>query len=46
MNSNDLIVITVVKKLIAYVIAVTEKSPAKYRGVFVNRMQNLGLDAL
>ena len=28
-NSNDLIVITVAKKLCAYVIAVTEKSPKK-----------------
>lgn len=45
-NSNDLIVITVVKKLGAYIIAVTEKSPAKYRGVFVNRMQNLALEVL
>ena len=39
-NSNDLIVITSLKRLGAYVIAITEKSPAKYRGVFVNRMQN------
>ena len=39
-NSNDLVVITVAKKLCAYVIAVTEKSPKKFRGVFVNRMQN------
>lgn len=45
-NSNDLIVITVVKKLGAYVIAITEKSPQKYRGVFVNRMQNYCLDTL
>lgn len=45
-NSNDLIVITVVKKLGAYVIAVTEKSPKKYRSVFVNRMQNYCLDTL
>ena len=45
-NSNDLIVITVVKKLGAYIIAITEKSPAKYRGVFVNRMQNMCLDTL
>ena len=45
-NANDLVVITVVKKLGAYIIAVTEKSPKKYRGVFVNRMQNYGLDAL
>lgn len=40
-NANDLVVITVAKKLCAYVIAITEKSPKKFRGVFVNRMQNL-----
>lgn len=45
-NSNDLVVITVVKKLGAYVTAVTEKSPKKFRGVFVNRMQNYCLDTL
>ena len=45
-NANDLIVITVVKKLGAYMIVVTEKSPAKYRRVFVNRMQNLSLEIL
>lgn len=45
-NSNDLIVITIVKKLCAYVITVTEKSPKKFRGVFVNRMQNYCLDAI
>ena len=45
-NANDLMVITVVKKLGAYIITVTEKSPAKFRGVFVNRMQNMCLDAL
>lgn len=45
-NSNDLMVITVVKKLAAYIIAVTEKSPKKFRGVFVNRMQNYCLDTL
>ena len=45
-SSNDLIVVTIVKKLCAYVILVTEKSPKKYRGVFVNRMQNYCLDTL
>lgn len=45
-NANDLMVITVVKKLEAYVIAVTEKSPKKFRGVFVNRMQNYCLETL
>lgn len=45
-NANDLVVITVVKKLCAYVIAITEKSPKKFRGVFVNRMQNYCLDTI
>lgn len=45
-NSNDLVVITTAKKLCAYVITVTEKSPKKYRGVFVNRMQNYCLDTI
>lgn len=45
-NANDLLVITVVKKLGAYIIAVTEKSPSKFRGVFVNRMQNISLEIL
>lgn len=45
-NANDLVVITAVKKLGAYTIAVTEKSPKKFRGVFVNRMQNYCLDTL
>lgn len=45
-NSNDLIVITKVKKLGAYVITITQKSPKKFRGVFVSRMQNYCLDAL
>lgn len=45
-NANDLVVITVAKKLCAYVIAVTEKSPKKFRGVFVNRMQNYCLDTI
>lgn len=45
-NANDLVVITMMKKLTAYVILVTENSPKRYRGVFVNRMQNYCLDAL
>lgn len=45
-NANDLIVVTTVKKLCAYIITVTEKSPAKFRGVFVNRMQNYCLETL
>lgn len=34
------------KKLTAYTIAVTEKSQKKFKGVFVNRMQNYCLDTL
>lgn len=45
-NANDLVVITIVKKLCCYVVTVTEKSPKKFRGVFVNRMQNYCLDTL
>lgn len=45
-SSSDLIVITKIKKLGAYIVAVTQKSPAKFRSVFVNRMHNLCLDAL
>jgi len=45
-QASDLIVITKVKKLGAYIIAVTEKSPAKYRGTFVNRMQNFCLEII
>ena len=45
-QANDLITITKVKKLGAYIIAITEKSPAKFRGTFVNRMQNFGLITL
>ena len=45
-NSSELLVITRTKKLAAYVITVTEKSPKRFRGVFVNRMQNYCLDCL
>lgn len=45
-NANDLMVITVVKKLGSYIITITEKSPKKFRGVFVVRMQNYCLDTL
>lgn len=45
-NANDLMVITVVKKLGAYITTVTQKSPKKYRNVFVNRMQNYTFDTL
>lgn len=45
-NSSELVVITKAKKLGAYVIAITMKSPVKFRGVFVGRMQNFCLDAV
>lgn len=45
-GSSELMVITKVKKLAAYVITVTEKSPKRFRAVFVNRMQNYCLDCL
>lgn len=45
-DSSELLVITKVKKLAAYVITITEKSPKKFRAVFVNRMQNYCLDCL
>lgn len=45
-DSSELIVITKAKKLGAYLMAVTMKSPAKFRGVFVNRMHNFCLDAV
>ena len=45
-DSSELIVITKTKKLAAYVITVTEKSPKRFRAVFVNRMQNYCLDCI
>ena len=45
-DASDLIVITKTKKLGAYIVAVTQKSPARFRSVFVNRMINHCLDAL
>ncbi len=45
-DSSELIVITKAKKLAAYVITITEKSPKKFRAVFVNRMQNYCLDCI
>ena len=46
LDSSELIVITKTKKLAAYVITITEKSPKRFRAVFVNRMQNYCLDCL
>lgn len=45
-NSSELFIITKTKKLSAYVLTITEKSPKKYRAVFVNRLQNYCLDCL
>lgn len=45
-DSSELIVITKAKKLAAYVITITEKSPKRFRAVFVNRMQNYCLDCI
>lgn len=45
-NVNDLVAITVTKKLSAYIVAVTAKAPAKFRSSFVNRMINLSLDTV
>jgi len=44
--SSDLIVMTKTKKLGAYIAAITQKSPARFRSAFANRMLNLCLDAL
>lgn len=43
-DASELMVITKAKKLGAYVLAVTQKSPAKFRSVFVARLQNFCLD--
>lgn len=45
-NVSELKVITQTKKLTAYVIAITEKSPKKFRRVFVERMQNYCINCL
>ncbi|MCL2540031.1 MAG: four helix bundle protein [Firmicutes bacterium] len=45
-ESSELKVITEVKKLTAYVITITEKSPKKFRAVFVMRMQNYCVNTL
>ena len=42
----ELSVVTKAKDLCNYVITITEKSPKKFRFVFVNRMQNLILDVI
>lgn len=45
-ESSELIVITKAKKLGAYIMAVTQKSPAKFRGIYTARLQNFCLDII
>jgi len=45
-DASELTVITRVKKLAAYVMTVTTKSPQKFRFTFVNRMHNYCLDII
>ncbi len=45
-NSSDLIVLTRAKKLGAYILAISQKSPQKFRATYVARMQNFCLDAI
>ena len=44
-QTSELKVFTVVRKLLAYIVAATEKSPKKFMGSFVNRLRNLILSA-
>ena len=43
-KKSELVVITCAKKLLSYIVAVTEKAPKKYRFTFVNRMQNYAIE--
>ena len=43
---SELNIITKTKKLIAYVIEITEKSPVKYRHTYIARMHNLCMDII
>lgn len=45
-DSSELIVITYAKKLCAYVMTVTQKSPKHFRYTFVNRLNNYCLDLI
>lgn len=45
-KKNELVVITLAKKLLAYVVQVSEKAPKKFRFTFTNRMQNYAIDVL
>lgn len=44
--SSDLLVITQAKKLGAYIMAITIKSPQKFRATYISRMQNLCLESI
>jgi len=44
-QTSELKVFTVVRKLLAYTVAATEKSPKKFRMSFVDRLRNLILSA-
>lgn len=44
-QTSELKVFTVTRKLLAYVVEVTEKSPKKFKQTFVDRMRNLILSA-
>lgn len=45
-ESSDLLVITRTKKLGAYILAITMKTPQKFRSTYIARMQNMCLEAL
>ncbi len=45
-DSNELMVITKTKKLLAYILTVMQKSPKYFRQTLVFRIQNYALDAL
>jgi len=45
-KKSELSVITSSKKLLSYIITITEKSPIKYRYSFVSKMHNIGLEII
>ena len=45
-RKSELIVITFAKKLLSYVVLVTERAPKKFRFTFTNRLQNYAIDIL
>ena len=44
-QTSELKVFTIVRKLIAYVVQATEKSPKKFKASFVDRLRNLVISA-